>query len=54
MASATCEKKHYHEGFKLRAYATLYIVYIYIYIFIYTRFKSNFCPYPRSGSAALI
>ena len=34
MASATCEKKHYHEGFKLRAYATLYIVYIYTYLYI--------------------
>ena len=34
MASATCEEKHYHEGFKLRAYATLYIVYIYTYLYM--------------------
>ena len=34
MASATCEEKHYHEAFKLRAYATLYIVYIYTYLYI--------------------
>ena len=42
----------WRKRFKLRAYATLYIVYI--YIFIYTRFKSNFCPHPRCGSVALI